>query len=294
VPAVAVSPMLMLHVAMRAGRARAVRLHAAGLHRHFYYHLLGSCQRVSILLAALYPCTLPYSNQVIAKFAVYTSQEFCFCCPLRIKADLQGSQAQLCAHSKAACLMALSRRAAGQLYWRSATLLPASLSSVSVPAPRALCWPALHVAPRFSFLDPDLSNLELQKTETVVSRSSNQPPYSVPGCRSRSCGKTNQPVVRVGGVMNPITCPTGTLTLAPGAAPATSYDGTSAWTTTLPVAAGSTSYSTISFLTACTTQLPANTAVRGIPSKSTLITTLTEQTPATRGQSEEITEFRSA
>ena len=67
--------------------------------------------------------------------------------------------------------------------------------------------------------------------------------------------------MHAGGVTTPITFPTGTLTLAPGAAPATSYDGT-AWSTTLPVAAGSTSHSTLSFLSASTTQLPANTAVR--------------------------------
>ena len=72
--------------------------------------------------------------------------------------------------------------------------------------------------------------------------------------------------LHAGGVTTPITCPTGTLTLAPGAAPATSYDGTT-WTTTLPADAGSTSYSTLSFLSACTAQLPANTAVRGHPAR---------------------------
>ena len=62
----------------------------------------------------------------------------------------------------------------------------------------------------------------------------------------------------------PIAFPTGTLTLTPGATAATSYDmAGNTWATTLPVDAGAISYSTLSFLTASTTQLPGMSAVRG-------------------------------
>ncbi len=66
-----------------------------------------------------------------------------------------------------------------------------------------------------------------------------------------------------GGVTAPISFPTGTLTLTAGTAPGTTYDSVgNTWATTLPAAAGSTSLTSLSFITASTTQLPANTAVR--------------------------------